>query len=1069
MSDSPPLEELPSLSQDPETASKQYVKLREYARETFQSFLRNLNSQTLKSIEHNFNENDGEMDMSSFLEMCPIVFPKPNYADFPNQEEQQFIVQLAGKMLFEDVDVDQSHGADWMEFVNFVFAVGETIRLQAEEGSATQFDFFESPLAVPYRPSVTKCGFDKLFYWPNHPIDNVVVFEECQSGFHLHKLKTLQRRKRAEGHRSDLLSATFLPEFGCVVTSGNDKLLCFWDSGFNLIKRWKLDKVVGALCWCPDIWALYFTHQSDANLDRSSMNVKLQAWRIREMMAVRVSEKPFEADDNVMFETGHTEAVQQILWLGPSQCLATCSLDTTVRIFDVVKMTRTHIFSGHTKGVTCLEYCPRLQLLLSGGFNNYICMWDVGAGVRYHKLTGHTCSIIAICAVLDTDNEVITCDLHGTVKVWDLRRLACVQSFHATDLQAEKSGELEALEPRAMIPLSRDRILISGRRMVVWDREFSQPQLSADDRIMAIAFSHRKFEIATSVKNGIRIWCALTGNIVAVHKNVTETNITALSLGLGERRCFVGADNGQLQVINFACGASLKALTPHACEVSQIVCVPDKIVTLSTRERLLRIHDDTNPEKAAVLKTVDLSDLEPITCISLDHDEMVCGGCADGEVVWIALSFAKQVAGSGRCTVKHNGSISSVMYFKTVPLVATADSDSTIIFWSVAPLRPYEFFCRLTLNLAPDAENEPGKKVSNAGTIPITSMSFSSDEGFLVVGTEVGSLACIDVSEVVKSAHDQRQEILYKKKHGQAEDITSGKIFESMPKPDDSDAYNHFLDNKWMVKKAHRGSVDQVIFCTELKRPAIVSLGFDVRVCIWEPETGQFLGTLEQGLPEGLVYKRLSPWRFPIDAHEQVREEMEALAKAAEPEEEADDDDAGSSKSSAGSGGGLEQQSNAGSQRRPGSAGSRASAAGSAQGQPGKQASKNTAGSAAEANRQLSKSNSAPNVRQVSGAGSGPTLRKGAGHQSSGRLDKMPNFSGTRSRLLVGPRHRQVKMDADWFAGPLAPDFARKSKCLPVLNSGMMRHEMKQAQRKDLVSAACRLSEALGSLGADKF
>jgi hypothetical protein len=206
-----------------------------------------LNSQTLRSIEKTFDRNDGELDIATFLQMCPGVFPRQRSPEFPEAEEQAFIVQLAAKLLFEDIDVDISGGADWMEFVNFVCAIAETLRIQAEEGTATQFNFDKGPAPVlettkGFRPQITKCLYNKVFYWPDHPTENVVVFEEGQSAFHLHKVKTMQRRKRCEGHRSDLLAATFMPEpYDWVVTSGNDKLLCFWDVGFTLFKKWKLE------------------------------------------------------------------------------------------------------------------------------------------------------------------------------------------------------------------------------------------------------------------------------------------------------------------------------------------------------------------------------------------------------------------------------------------------------------------------------------------------------------------------------------------------------------------------------------------------------------------------------------------------------------------------------------------------------------------------------------------------------------------------------------------------------------------------------------------------------------
>jgi hypothetical protein len=337
-----PIEDL-QLSEDPEEAAAQYVKLRQYARETFQSFLRNLNSKSLRWLEQQFEDNEGELDIKTFLDICPKVFPKPKYSEFPWPEQQEFIIALAGKMLFEDIDVDQSSGADWMEFVEFVCAIAEMLRIQADEGSGTQFDFRESSLSLPYRPQITKCLYDQMFYWPSHPADSVVIFEEGQAGFHLHRHQNLQRKKRCDGHRSDLLAAAFMPDpFEWCVTSGNDKQVCFWDSAFNVVKKWKMPKhTVNTLCWCPEIQALYF------GTEHSS---KIHAWRITDMMKVRESEEAFEPVKKLELKTGHTKAIQSVLWMSQLKCIATASLDASVRIFDLVQMQKNTRAEGPLEG-----------------------------------------------------------------------------------------------------------------------------------------------------------------------------------------------------------------------------------------------------------------------------------------------------------------------------------------------------------------------------------------------------------------------------------------------------------------------------------------------------------------------------------------------------------------------------------------------------------------------------------------------------------------------------------------------------------------------------------------------
>jgi WD40 repeat protein len=821
------------------------------------------------------------------------------------------------------------------------------------------------------------------------------------------------------------------------VTAGNDKQVCFWDSAFNVVKKWKMPSTVNTLCWCPEINVLYY------GTEHSS---KIKAWRITDTLKVRESEEPFEPVKMLELKTGHTKAVQAVHWMSPLQCIATASLDATVKIFDLVQMQKTYDLKGHTKGLTCLEYCPGPQILLSGGFDNVISMWDPGAGIRSHALRGHECSIAGIKAVPDTEHEFMSVDLHSVVKLWDIRRLACVQSFHATDLQAEKSGEIEPLEPRALCMLSRDRFVISGRRMVSFERDASQPQLTDDSPIMAMVFSTRKFEIATSVKNSIRIWSALTGDLLTVHNNVIGGNITAMSLGLGERRCFVGADDGSISVINFACGAPLKQLTPHQFEVTEIQCIPTKVLTLSVGDKLIVVHDDTNPNRAAILKTIDISGAGTVLRMSHDGDKLVCGGNEDGHVFWFALDFAKQVSNTTKSAVRHQAPVSCIKYFQTAPLMCTADSESSIIFWSMQPLRSFEFFTKLEVDLVKRKEEvasqgSPSSTTSQqsgaGGAVSITSLAIAyPNEDMLILGSETGNLVCIDISTIVEKARKQKEDILKRKESGEAADVISGRIFDSMEKPCDSPEYVLQPENEWLVERAHRGSIDQIIFCLH-KPPIIITLGFDVRVCIWHPITGEALGTLEQGLSEGIAYDRRTTWRFPIDAHEQVALDMEALAAAVVSE-------AGSESGASGKDSKEGSDDGKADSKKKEDAGSTTGKEGSEKGsQKGSQ------------KLSLIRSESSPGV---------------LGREQSFKLNgiEYPDYSKTGSRLHKPcGTTRQPAKDHKWFAGALGTS-TTQLPALAQLNSGLRRTPNVKGQPA-VIAAAKRLSDSLGSLDGKPF
>jgi len=435
--------------------------------------------------------------------------------------------------------------------------------------------------------------------------------------------------------------------------------------------------------------------------------------------------------------------------------------------------------------------------------------------------------------------------------------------------------------------------------------------------------------------------------------------------------------------------------------------------------------------------------------MSHDSEKIVAGGNEDGEVFWFAVDFAKQVSNTGRCAVRHQNSVSCVKYFETLPLMCTADSESCVIFWSLQPLRSFEFFTKLEVNLV-KKKGSPSSTASQqsaaAGIVGITSLALSCDEDALIVGSEHGNLVSISIESIVERAKSQQAEILLRKEQGEAADVISGRIFDSMEKPRASPEYVYSPDNTWLVEGAHRGSIDQIIYCT-LRPPIIITLGFDVRVCIWHPETGEALGTLEQGLSEGLSYERRTKWRFPVDAHRVVGKDLQELADARVSQKDTGEDESAKDSKEAsedGKGTGTEQ-------------GKKKDDAGTAAGKEGSPAGSRAGSEKGEKKKTLSRSESAPNGVA------------GAAKQQPFKLNgiEYPDYSKTASRLLQPcGRHGVQQIHPEWFAGPLG----RSNSCggLPTLSSGMRRSPNEKAQNA-VVTAAKQLSKVLSSLDGKKF
>jgi WD40 repeat protein len=827
------------------------------------------------------------------MKVLSSVMPAPDRHSHKTPEERAYVTRRAALTLFEDIDVLGSGEVSWVKFIEFVIAKSETLRVQ--EDSRSTFEFYPSKQACANRPTGMRCHYDHIYYYPNPITEAMLIFEEGQSAFHLHHPHSLARKRKVEGHRNELLCAAYLPDpFEWVVTTANDKTVQFWDLGFTSLKRWTFDYVVGNLCWANGIRVLY---------GADHFTERVHAWRLKDPMAVRELEGPPKPDKHLEFRSGHTKPLACLKWIAPMECLATASLDTTVRLWDTVRSEHTHTLRGHTKGVTCLEYCHGVRLVLSAGFDNYIALWDPNAGTRCNQLSGHNCSIAACQVVPGSEYEVVSVDFDSVVKLWDVRRLQCTQTFNAADATMEADAT-EPLEPRALCMMGKDRLIVGGRRITVWDRDTTDPRLTCDHQMTALVFCRRRLEIVTPARQSLRIWGALSGEIKGIYKDIISSNITALALCLLERRLVVGAEKGQLTVLNYACGATLKTLSAHGAEVSQILCMPGKIITLSAPEKMILIHDDLHPKKSSILKKIDAGAQEPPLAfmgLSCDSERrLVAATSAEGIVVWYNTDSGK-MEGSAQAS-GHDGhappQLASSIFLQSAPLMVTADSEARITFWSLRPLANYDnFHEELVLQ---GSDSTASVALGGGPNFGITCMQLSTSETELYISTDHGALACIGIHEVVTQAKelaenaktslaggrsDSPSQLRSRKSFRQSksgEEISKemGATAGAMDAPEDGDEEADMeLTQIWCIDRAHACTIEHLCFC-EAHPSVLLTLGINCRVRVWNAATGEFLGTLEQGMPDGALYEDKGFWKFPLDARTQVKKDLEAITEA---------------------------------------------------------------------------------------------------------------------------------------------------------------------------------------------
>ena len=110
--------------------------------------------------------------------------------------------------------------------------------------------------------------------------------------------------------------------------------------------------------------------------------------------------------------------------------LATASLDSRIKFFELGRLNRVRIeFRGHEKACNGFVYNERSKLMASCGVERDVLLWSPFSPDNISRLSGHNSSCKCVCSIHGT-NEIVSLDVEGIVKVWNLRHQHCLQTLY---------------------------------------------------------------------------------------------------------------------------------------------------------------------------------------------------------------------------------------------------------------------------------------------------------------------------------------------------------------------------------------------------------------------------------------------------------------------------------------------------------------------------------------------------------------------------------------------------------------------------------------------------------------
>ncbi|MDP3531716.1 MAG: hypothetical protein Q8S31_00285 [Alphaproteobacteria bacterium] len=125
-------------------------------------------------------------------------------------------------------------------------------------------------------------------------------------------------------------------------------------------------------------------------------------------------------DENAQQVNAHEGRITQLLFSKDGKMLVSCSIDSTIKIWDPSTAKLIKTLEGHKASVEKIAFDPENKMLASISLDKTIRLWDLNSFTQKAELLGHQ-DWLTDLAFTSTGDTLITTSLDKTIREWDLK------------------------------------------------------------------------------------------------------------------------------------------------------------------------------------------------------------------------------------------------------------------------------------------------------------------------------------------------------------------------------------------------------------------------------------------------------------------------------------------------------------------------------------------------------------------------------------------------------------------------------------------------------------------------
>ncbi len=461
---------------------------------------------------------------------------------------------------------------------------------------------------------------------------------------------------------ANLSRSVFAKTFGgvsCVVFSPNGNLLATSDTSGE-VQIWELTSFQQLHTFKADLvwtWAVVFS-QDEKILFTAGDDYVIKIWDVQTGKCLGGLE-------------GHTNTINGLTLHPLGNLLASCSLDTTIRLWSVKDFEQApRILAGHQRRVWSVSFSPDGSTLVSGSEDLSLKLWNVQTGECLETLEGHSHWIKSV-AFSPNGKTIASGSFDGVIKLWSAGK--CLKSWQGH--QATITTVTYSPDSLSLASSSYDETV------KIWDIDSSQcvrTLTEHSNRVWSVSFSpDGRYLASGGDDNATRLWHLKSGNCAQTWKGHTN-KILFLALNLQGNLLAVGQEDQTVNLWNLEDGKITKVLRGHKNRIWSVAFSfqNSSLLASGSADRTIKLWET---ETGECLQTLHGHQSWVWSVIfSLDGCQLISSSYDHSIKVWLVES--------GECLKTMQGHTGPVVSLSISPdgcYVASGSFDSTVKLWDL--------------------------------------------------------------------------------------------------------------------------------------------------------------------------------------------------------------------------------------------------------------------------------------------------------------------------------------------------------------------------------------------------